>query len=438
MLMRDYQKITDRLKLWLNRLKKSNEFLILDFHKDLEYIFSESGYRKKDISTKRKEILIIHDGGVGDFINLSPSLRMIRQCNPKAHIVLVMYPRGLELAQACPYIDELIANPRLFDWEDLTEMFAWTSSFAENLWKYHFDEAYSFAHYTSNILLGYLSGAKERIGYKENASVTWAGPFPYEAMVPLLNRTVPYEAEEGKTHEVDHYLGLVRKATEGLIQNTDLEIWYTPYEYKYIKKIIYDYFANDIHNLIVMSSGGEAQRKKWPIEYYMQLISHLIHDCQEETFKFILIGGKDDAKELENLNVPGSNPLVLNLAGKLTYRESAAVISLAQYYIGNDTGTMHMAAACDVPVLSPNCFAADKALTKDTIPKVFYPYGVPAVTVMPEQSLDDCITEKRGYGCKHWKEPHCIKQISVAKMLEGFEILREMTRLGIQETIYVK
>ena len=65
--------------------------------------------------------------------------------------------------------------------------------------------------------------------------------------------------------------------------------------------------------------------------------------------RFVIIGGKtevDDAAFLEK-NLPSGK--VLNLAGKTTLRETEAVITLADYYIGHDTGVLHMAAAAKVP-----------------------------------------------------------------------------------------
>ncbi len=75
----------------------------------------------------------------------------------------------------------------------------------------------------------------------------------------------------------------------------------------------------------------------------------------------VILGGPDDRKAGETL--PKSlGDRAICLAGKCTYRESAAVISHLNMYIGNDTGLMHIAAACRLPILSVNCFPASLGL----------------------------------------------------------------------------
>ena len=117
----------------------------------------------------------------------------------------------------------------------------------------------------------------------------------------------------------------------------------------------------------------------------------------------------------------------LNLAGKLKFSESAAVISRCQQYIGCDTGLMHIAAALKLPVLSVNCFPVDMPMEYMSIPVRFAPYRVPGVVVYPSKHMDDC-DDKWGYGCKVTDRSHCILGVSAERMVNGFSLLQDKIR----------
>lgn len=96
--------------------------------------------------------------------------------------------------------------------------------------------------------------------------------------------------------------------------------------------------GNDIvgsfKNAIVCAPSAAYYLKRWPIDYWKQLIS-LMNDE-----KFILLGGKEDTF-LEDIarSAPGR---VLNLAGQTNFRETCAVVSSAKGVIANDTGILHV------------------------------------------------------------------------------------------------
>lgn len=74
--------------------------------------------------------------------------------------------------------------------------------------------------------------------------------------------------------------------------------------------------------------------KRWPKEYWQELIL-------KWTQKFVLLGGPQDDFIQEIAQVAPER--TINLAGKLSLAESAAVINLCQLLISNDTGLLHVA-----------------------------------------------------------------------------------------------
>lgn len=71
---------------------------------ELEPLFEKHGYRKH-AEGEPLRILLLHDDGVGDFINCSPAIREVRRAYPDAYITLVVFRPGYAMAVTCPYVD---------------------------------------------------------------------------------------------------------------------------------------------------------------------------------------------------------------------------------------------------------------------------------------------------------------------------------------------
>ena len=97
---------------FFNHMLQTNGFNLQEFVKFMEPKFKAAGYRDTDKSITGGDILILTEIGAGDFVASSAAIREIRRIYPAAHITLVVHPRAFELAECCPYVDELILNPQ--------------------------------------------------------------------------------------------------------------------------------------------------------------------------------------------------------------------------------------------------------------------------------------------------------------------------------------
>ena len=173
--------ITNGLLACLQQAKVAGVLDIQAFMAYMEPLYHQAGYRNRPALEKRLKILVSHDSGIGDFVNCSAALRELRRVYPQAEITLLIYPRCIELAQACPYIDHLLTNPRACRWDSPLELYTWALQFAgKYLLPHHFDMTFSFDLYGSSLLLEYMSGAPIRVGYS-------AGHIP----LPLESPTMP-------------------------------------------------------------------------------------------------------------------------------------------------------------------------------------------------------------------------------------------------------
>jgi ADP-heptose:LPS heptosyltransferase len=114
--------------------------------------------------------------------------------------------------------------------------------------------------------------------------------------------------------------------------------------------------------LIGVAPGSKWESKIWDEERFAQVVERLIRS--HEIIPVIFGGGEDREK---GQRLIGRWKTGVNAAGVLNVRRAAAALESCRLYLGNDTGTMHLAASVGTP-----CVAIFSAL--DLIGR-WYPFG---------------------------------------------------------------
>jgi heptosyltransferase III len=113
---------------------------------------------------------------------------------------------------------------------------------------------------------------------------------------------------------------------------------------------------------IGIGPGSKQPAKLWPVERYREVVGRLI---QERDVWPVVFGGSEDHEIGENLLAAWGRGY--NLAGLLGVRAVALAFQRCVLYLGNDTGTMHLAAAVKTPCVAIFC--------SHNFPGRWYPYG---------------------------------------------------------------
>ena len=98
---------------------------------------------------------------------------------------------------------------------------------------------------------------------------------------------------------------------------------------------------------VAVCAGAKFASKLWPLDRYAALVERLIRD--RGIFPVVVGGPEDRVIAAQLLSRWGVG---LCAAGELSVRESAALMTGARFYLGNDTGVMHLAAAVGVPCVA--------------------------------------------------------------------------------------
>ena len=157
--------------------------------------------------------------------------------------------------------------------------------------------------------------------------------------------------------------------------------------------------------LVGLGPGSNMPAKIWPRERFLQVGERLLH--AQPDIGLVVLGGKADT-ELGEWLCRAWGPRALNLAGKLGIYESAAVLRKCDVYVGNDTGTMHLAAMSGTP-----CVALFSA--RD-YPGIWDPIGQSHTVLRAQIECEGCMLVE----CKI-RRNECLEKISVERVFAHVE-----------------
>ena len=402
----------------------------------MEEVFKKAGFREKRKADERPRILIIRDDAAGDFILFSSFLREVRNIYKEAHITLVTSPRNHNLAQCCPYVDNIEINSEEYNKDDTLKGLQVASERAIQYLPYNFDLAFVprlGARYYG-FVTAFLAGATEVVGFTNDRINPLTGEVQHAMWDVFLSVVVPFEiariSDADRNLQILEYLLKVPFSEKA----RRLELWYTNDDSKKAEELLAPLRREEIKGLVAIVPGASLASKRWPADNYKKLIAEILKI--DPYLGFVILGGPDDREVSESL-AEAIGDHAVSAAGKCSFRESAALMEKLGGYIGNDTGLLHIAAAAKLPILQINCFPADLPLTPVSIPARFAPYRVPSVTVLPEKALDGC-NEAFAYGCSHTADAHCISSIKPETVLQGYGMLKQRIEANDLVPMYIK
>lgn len=114
--------------------------------------------------------------------------------------------------------------------------------------------------------------------------------------------------------------------------------------------------------LYALAINANFQSKKWKVQNYQDIARELY---KKTGAKPVLMGGANDIESNQNfINELGFG---YSVAGVFTLKHSIGIMKYMGFYLGNDTGVMHMAALSNI-----KCFAIFSGIEKKT---KWFPYG---------------------------------------------------------------
>ena len=406
---------------FMQRVRLSRRFSAEDMYESLERGFQQEGYRQSADSTE--QLLIISLNAIGDNVIYSAFLRELRRNYPYSHITMVVTPLVYPLLETCPYINRLLKLSYTYT-EPFSDYFFRFGEFAvRELLPHHYDMSICTQWCDDKRpmnLLAYLSGARERIGISDRSFLAYLGDNNEIQVIDqwesLLTNSIitPIEC----LHEADRALHIV-EALGNEVKEKKLELWLTAADLHRAGVL-----TADMQAYIVLGLGAGAPNRKYPLVQWLQAMTQIY---EKYRMPFVICGGRSEAADGAYIQQRMPQGSVLNLAGKTTLRETAALIKGAYCYLGNVTGAMHMAAALDTPLVTLYREAKNRAVAPAGLYSEstrFAPWQAKAVVLQPEIAKDDCLHTVVYGGCKE-NYAHCIAQITPQEIVAAFDYMAE-------------
>lgn len=419
---------------FLDKHKYEAEIPLEAMTRELEPFFLENGWRQPwgEVSS----ILLLHSEANGDFIMSSALIREIRKNYPKAFITLLVPENSRELAEKCPYVDEVRIRCDPSELENWQECVAVLLEQLPDLLARHYSMGVTWneARGANDKLWLYLAGVSKRVGY---------GPYVFEGAelkpeaklwYDLLTLTVPRDRSE-PLRDSEKALRLLEAITGNSVLDRAVEVWTDEEDERAASAALRELRVRGYGKVYALMPGVSEERRQWPVDRWARLSEAIL--AREPRTAIVILGGPREQRianwleEELNKNFRGR---VVSVAGRLTFRGTAALLKRCQKYLGNDTGAVHLSVAQKVPVLVAYAYPLDLKLYSVSMPVRFAPWGVPAVQVFPKEHRDDC-HDIDGPGCSRKDEAHCILGISVETMLYAYEALNMQIAKGAQKPI---
>ncbi|MEZ5308706.1 MAG: glycosyltransferase family 9 protein [Pyrinomonadaceae bacterium] len=156
--------------------------------------------------------------------------------------------------------------------------------------------------------------------------------------------------------------------------------------------------------LVAVAPGTNWESKLWPAENYGEVLRKLV---EEYSIVPVIFGGPEDVALGDRLIKECKTGI--NTAGKLDIRTGAAAMKSCALFLGNDTGSMHMASAVGLPCVA--IFAATH------FPGRWYPYG------------DGHTVFRHQVPCEGCNSPDCPEDFKCIRAISTKEVFEACARI---------
>ncbi|MFO7986119.1 MAG: lipopolysaccharide heptosyltransferase II [Desulfatiglandaceae bacterium] len=339
---------------------------------------------------KVHRILIRATNWVGDAVMTLPALEAVRKNFPLSDITVMAKPWVAPIFEGHPAVNGLV----LYKKEE--GMFRRGKSVIRTVGmirRRRFDLAILFQNAFEAALLVFLGGVPFRLGYDRDGRG-----------LLLTHGVTPGGAVLG-VHQVGYYLGLLRSM--GWEAESRDPVLYIPetWKPKALHILRSKGIASDAFVLGLAPGAVFGKAKRWGPERFAEIGDRAVENWGAS----VLIFGSDKERKICQAVMNGMSHTAVDLCGETALSDAIVLIDQCGFFLSNDSGLMHVAAALGIPTVG---------IFGSTDPVATGPRGTKSVVVRHELSCAPCLKPEcdRNY--------ECMQGITVTKVWEQMERLR--------------
>lgn len=261
-----------------------------------------------------KSILLIRPGGIGDAVHLVPAIRAIRAKFPAAETTVLAERRNAAVFELCPHMNQVLLYDHLPDFISVVQN-AYDLVIDTEQW-----------HRLSAVVTR-LINAPVSIGYATNErSRLFTHPVAYSQeeyeMESFFHLLAPLGMHESETPE--RFLALPATAATNALRLLE------PVGEK---------------KFVTIFPGASIPERRWGADRFRSVAELLA----AFGIAVVVVGGKEDREQGDMIVAGGTG---LNLAGRTSLAETAAVIDKSALLVSGDSGVLHIAVGLGKPTVS--------------------------------------------------------------------------------------
>lgn len=342
-----------------------------------------------------RSICLIKPSALGDVVQTLPVVESLARHFPTAQITWVIREELADLVRGHAAVTEVLTTQRR------PAPSAWWS-LLRTLRSRRFDWCLDLQGLLRSAVMTMATGAPVKIGYETSRE---GSHLAVHGLVPGTDRPTPPAV---RNRHLLEWLGL-----PGTLQSSGVALSSADHEFAMV------HLANLPRPLFAIQCGAQWETKRWPVEKFARLAVRAI-----ETWGggIVLLGSPGErplVAELErSLREASPGGSLMNLAGRTTLKQLAAVLEHCDFVISNDSGPLHLADAHGVPSLG--LFTCTDSIRSG-----------PASPVHELVSTSVACAASYRKKCPHSGDEHlaCLSELDVARAWSGLE--RLVNRHGV-------
>lgn len=272
-----------------------------------------------------KKILLIQTAFPGDVILATALIESIHQCTTGTQIDFLVRKGNSAILHNHPALRSVI------EWDKRKNKLKNLLQLLSLIRKEQYDAVFNLHRFASSGFLTAFSGAGMKIGFSKN-------PFSF-----LFTHSIAHTIGDGK-HETERNLELAKIIFDVALKAPRL---YPGNEDKSAVKV----YQNEPY--ICIAPGSVWFTKTFPESKWIDFLVLL----QERGFskKIFLLGASTEHALCERIRSSSPSLSISNLAGKLSFLQSACLMEGADQNYVNDSAPLHLASAMNAPVTAVYC-----------------------------------------------------------------------------------
>lgn len=272
--------------------------------------------------TKVNSFLLIQTAFIGDVILATGLIEKIYQYYPQTPIDFLVRKGNEEVLIGHPFIRKILV------WDKKKTKLLHLLQLISQVRKSRYDVVINVHRFASSGLITALSRSKLKIGFTKNP-------------LALFFSTRIVHAMDG-SHEIERNHRLIEALTDSIPAKPKL--YPSIADFKKIERL-------QTRKYICIAPTSVWFTKQYPLQKWIEFLISI----KSKVERIYLLGASTDKLFCESIRLTAANDAVINLAGKLTLLQSAALMQGAEMNFVNDSAPTHLASAMNAPVTTLFC-----------------------------------------------------------------------------------